>query len=266
MMTVNLSRVVMLFLYSTIALLVFSCKSAKVISDGTVDNRLSSRAVIKSHYQQETDFRTLGGKIKIDYSDGEDSQSFTVSLRMEKDKAIWISAPLGIVKAYITPERVSFYNKLENEYFDGDFSYLSELLGTSVDFDILQNLLLGQAIVDLRADKYTISVTEDNYQLIPKEPGTLYKTLFQVEPKNFKMALQQLSQPLKKRLLEIRYKNYQSLDKSVLPNEIGILAVQENSESTIALEYRNLELNKSISFPYKIPNGFKEIVLVKDEL
>lgn len=251
---------------SIMALLVFSCKSAKVISDGTVDSRLSSKAVIKSHYQQATDFKTLSGKIKIDYSDGEDSQGFTVSLRMQKDKAIWISAPLGIVKAYITPSRVSFYNKLENQYFDGDFSYLSDLLGTEVDFDVLQNLLMGQAIVDLRNEKYIISIFDDTYRLVPKNPGALFKSFFQIEPRNFKMAVQQLSQPLKKRFLQIRYNNYQSIEQRVLPNEIRILAQQEDAENEITLEYRNLELNKSVNFPYKIPKGFKELVLNKDEL
>lgn len=252
--------------FGVAVLFVFSCKSAKVISDGTLDSRLSAKAVIKSHYQQTTNFKTLNGKIKIEYSDGEDSQSFTVSLRMQKDKAIWISAPLGIVKAYITPNRVSFYNKLQNEYFDGDFSYLSELLGTEVDFSIVQNLLLGQSILDLRSEKYSISLAEDTYRLVPKNPGVLYKTLFQIEPKNFKMAVQQLSQPSKKRLLEIRYNNYQSVDQNVLPNEIGILAQQEDTENRIVLEYRNLELNKSMNFPYRIPKGFKEIVLNEDEL
>ena len=130
------------FLYTVLALLVFSCKSAKVVSDGEIDDRLSSKAVIKAHYQNQLNFNTLSGKVKIDYSDGDASQSFTVSLRMKKDEAIWMSAPLGIVKAYITPDRVSFYNKLQNEYFDGDFSYLSDLLGTEVDFSIVQNLLL----------------------------------------------------------------------------------------------------------------------------
>lgn len=261
-----LSRVLKPVLLSTLVLLVFSCKSAKVISDGTVDSRLSSKSVIKSHYQGTTNFKTLSGKIKIDYSDGEDSQGFTVSLRMQKDEAIWISAPLGIVKAYITPTSVSFYNKLENEYFDGDFAYLSELLGTDVDFDVLQNLLLGQAIVDLRAEKYMISIAEDTYRLIPKNPGTLFKSLFQIEPKNFKMAVQQLSQPLNNRFLQIKYNNYQRIEQSVLPNEIGILAQQEDTENKITLEYRNLELNKLMNFPYKIPKGFKEIVLNKDEL
>ena len=172
-----------------------------------------------------------------------------------------MSAPLGIVKAYITPDRVSFYNKLQNEYFDGDFSYLSELLGTEVDFSILQNLLTGQAIVDLRQEKYGIDLFEESYRLTPKLPGTLYKTLFRIEPKNYKMALQQLSQPLKNRLLEISYENYQILNKEILPNEIKIRAITKDNENNIALEFRNIELNGAVNFPYSIPKGFKEIEL-----
>ena len=247
-----------LFLLIAVAV---SCKSTKVVTGGEVDSRLTSKAVIKAHYQNETVFKTLNGRVKIGYSDGEDSQNVTVSLRMEKDKAIWLSAPLGIVKAYITPDRVTFYNKLENEYFDGDFSYLSEILGTEVDFSILQNLLTGQAIIDLRMEKYTMATTTDVYELTPKLVGTLYKTLFRVEPKNFKMALQQLSQPQENRLLEIAYKNYQTIDQEIFPNDIKIQAISKGETNTIELEYRNLELNGPVNFPYKIPSGYKEIEL-----
>lgn len=245
----------------SLGLLVFSCKSSKVISDGSIDERLSAKSVVKAHYQNKLDFKTLSGKVKIDYSDGEDEQSVSVSLRMEKDKGIWMSAPLGIVKAYITPDRVSFYNKMDNEYFDGDFSYLSKLLGTEVDYSIIQNMLLGQALFDLRNEKYDLSIGKENYRLTPKTAGVLYKTLFQIEPKNFKMDLQQLSQPLKKRLLEIKYENYQLVGKEAIPNEVSILAIEENNENRILLEYRNIELNRSVNFPYNIPKGFKEIVL-----
>lgn len=248
-------------MYCALALFAFSCKSTKVISDGSVDSRLSAKSVIKSHYQNKMDFRTISGKVKIDYSDGEDEQSVSVSLRMEKDKGIWMSAPLGIVKAYITPDRVSFYNKLDNEYFDGDFSYLSKLLGTEVDYSIIQNMLLGQALFDLRNEKYDLSVSDETYRLTPKTAGVLYKTLFQIEPKNFKMAVQQLSQPLKKRLLEIKYENYQLVGKEAIPNEVSIVAIEEDNENRISLEYRNIELNRQVNFPYKIPKGFKEIVL-----
>ena len=241
-------------------LFVLSCKSTKIAAEGKIDDKLSAKTIIKNHYKHRTDFKTLSGKMKIDYSDGESTQGVSVSLRMEKDKTIWMSAPLGVVKAYITPTRVSYYNKLENEYFDGDFSYLSNLLGTELDFDKVQNLLLGQALFDLRDRKYMAAVNANTYELKPKNSFDLFKTFFWLEPRNFKMAVQQLSQPLKKRLLEIRYKNYQEIGDQVLPNEISITAIDTDERNTIAIDYRNIELNRPLNFPYKIPKGFKKIV------
>jgi len=243
-----------------------SCKSGKVLTDGTVNKNLPAKTIIKTHYQNEIDFKTLSGKMKIDYSDGSNNQGFSVSLRMEKDNAIWISAPFGIVKAYITPNRVSFYNKLQNEYFDGDFAYLSNILGTELDFEKLQNVLLGQALFNLKEGKYDMSIADKNYQLKPRKVAELFKTLFQIEPKNFKIAKQELSQPLKKRLLEIKYKNYQKINKWVIPNEILITAIDKDLTNTIGIEYRNIEFDRSLNFPYKIPKGFDEIVLKKDDI
>ncbi len=245
-----------------LGLLLFSaCKSSKIVTDGSVSEDLSARAVIKNHYKNALDFKTLSGRLKIDYTDGGSSQSVGVSLRMEKDEKIWLSAPLGVVKAYITPTRVSFYNKLQNEYFDGDFAYLSDLLGTELNFERVQNLLLGQALFDLREERYDLAIKDQTYQLKPENSKELFKLLFQIEPKNFKMATQQLSQPWKKRLLEIRYKDYQNKDAKVIPNAIGIVAIDKNERTIIDILYRNVEFNRPLNFPYKIPKGFDEIVL-----
>lgn len=246
----------------SILLVVFaSCKSTKIITNGEVDANLSSKAVIKSHYANALAFKTISGKMKIDYEDKNASQGFSVSLRMEKDKAIWISATLGVVKAYITPNRVSFYNRLDNTYFDGDFSYLSKLLGTELDFEKVQNLLLGEALLDLRKDKYDVSIASENYELKPKKALDLFKILFQIEPKHYKIGTQQISQPEKGRLLDITYKNYQEIDQKIIPNEINISAIMDGNESIIAIEYKNIEFNRSLKFPYDIPKGFKEIIL-----
>jgi len=154
-----------------------------------------------------------------------------------------------------------YYNKLQNEYFDGDFSYLSNLLGTEVDFEKVQNVLLGQAIFNLQEKRYAVAVREDNYQLKPKSSQALFKTLFEIEPKNFKMAAQQISQPEKDRILDIMYLNYQEIEGNVLPNKIFIKAKAEENTNKIDVSYRNIEFNKPLNFPYKIPKGYKEIVL-----
>ncbi|MEA1786655.1 DUF4292 domain-containing protein [Arenibacter sp. GZD96] len=238
-----------------------ACTSNKVMRDGTINERLSTKAIVRNHYANELNFKTLSGRMKIDYSDGASSQGVSVSLRIEKDKAIWISAPLGMVKAYITPDRVSFYNKLENEYFDGDFSYLSAMLGTELDFQKVQNVLLGQALFDLREDKFAVEISEGNYQLKPININQLFKALYQIEPTHFKMASLVLAQPLKNRMLEIQYKDYQKINQRIAPSDIKINALNGSTQSTIELTYRNLEFNKPLSFPYSIPKGFKEISL-----
>ena len=64
------------FILALIVIFIYSCKGAKVVSDGTIDSRLSAKSVIKAHYQNTFDFKTLSGKVKIDYSNGDSSQGF----------------------------------------------------------------------------------------------------------------------------------------------------------------------------------------------
>jgi hypothetical protein len=252
------NRVVILLL--SMAVLGTSCKGTKSVTGGEVDSRMSAKNIIDNHYSHQPKFKTLSGRVKIDYSNGDGSQGVNVSLRMEKDKVIWMSAPLGVVKAHITPEKVSFYNKLDNEYFEGDFSYLSDLLGTELDFDKVQNLLLGSSVLDLRKEKFTSSVSGENYELKPRKARELFKILLQLEPKNFKIASQEISQPEKARQLQIKY-TYQDISGSVLPEDINIVAAEAKDKTTIDLNFRNLELNKPMNFPYKVPKGFDKITL-----
>lgn len=238
-----------------------SCGSARVIAGGDIDESLSIRSIIRNHEAAEVDFSTLSARVGIDYSDGEDMQSVTVSLRMKRDEVIWLSAPLGVIKVLITPERVSFYNKLNNEYFDGDYGYLNQLLGSEVDFEKLQNLLLGQAIVTLQGRKYDLQYTADSYELKPKPSLDFYKLLLKIEPKYYRLSSQQVARPEEKRLMEVRYTGYQEIQGEVLPDQLHIAAIDHDDRITIGITYRQLELNRDLKFPYKIPKGFNPVAI-----
>ncbi len=238
-----------------------SCKSNKLITEKTTANKLPVKTIVKNHNKNKLDFNTIRGRMKVGYDDGDNSQSHTISFRMEKDKAILLSAPLSIVKVYITPTRVSFYNKWGREYFDGDFSYLSNLLGTELDFDKIQNMLLGQSIFNLEDEKYRASIVDNEYQLKPVKDFDLFKRLFLIESSNYKMKLQQISQPKEGRLLGINYSAYQKIEDRVFPENIVITAEEEQKKVKIEINYRSVEFNQRVSFPYKVPKGYKEIVL-----
>ena len=70
-----------------------------------------------------------------------------------------------MAKALITPSKVSYYEKINNTYFEGDFSMLSNWLGTDLNFNKVQNLLIGEAFDDLREGKYTQTIVENLFRL-----------------------------------------------------------------------------------------------------
>jgi hypothetical protein len=240
--------------------MVFSCKTAKTVSsDGEITSDLSARQLIKNNTKNIANFRTLTARVKADYSSKDESKGTTISLRMEKDKTIWMSAPFSMAKVLITPEKVSFYNKLDNTYFDGDFELLSDFVGTDLDFDKVQNILLGEALYDLKKEEFVASTFEKSYLLQPKNQRDLFEIFYLLNPSHFKMDSQQFTQALENRHLQIDYKNYQEVKKQTLPKNIKIIALESYDETIIDLEYRSVALNEKIRFPFRIPSGYKEI-------
>jgi len=253
-------KLIRIFVFICIAIVVFSCKSTKSLSsNGKLNANMTAKELIKENRNSSARFKTLQAKVKIEYTQDEKSQGYTVNLRMEKDKVIWINSVLGLARVMITPDRVSFYDKINNQYFDGDYRLLSDLLGIDLDFKKVESLLLGEAIFNLKEDKYKLSTQENSYVLQPKEQQSVLELFFLLNPEHFKMDSQQLYQPLKRRILEIDYTSYQKINKQILPENLKIIAVEDTEEVTIDMEYRSVTLNEDLRFPFKIPSGFKEI-------
>ncbi|TYB75684.1 DUF4292 domain-containing protein [Bizionia algoritergicola] len=238
-----------------------SCKSTATLSSGETNLTLSKKEVLKAHHKSSPDFKTMQAKVRVVYTEGTKSQTHTVTLRMETDKAIWINSALNLIRVMITPEKVQFYNKLDNTYFDGDFSYLSDLLGTELDYTKVQNLLLGNAIFELDKNTYNMSVYEDAYLFQPKEQVALFELFYIVNASHFKMNSQQLQQPSESRFLQVDYLNYQIIDKQSLPEQLKIIALEGDDETIIELEIKSVSLNEEVRFPFKIPSGFDKIDL-----
>ncbi|OUR93845.1 deoxyuridine 5'-triphosphate nucleotidohydrolase [Flavobacteriales bacterium 34_180_T64] len=254
--------------YSLLVLLigVLGCKSTKSITNSSaLDSKLSAKQIIRENSKKAAKFKRLQTKVKIAYTQDNKAHNYTVNLRMEKDKTIWISATLGLARAMITPEKVRFYDKINNQYFDGDYTLLSNLLGIDLDFDKVQSLLLGESIYNLKDDTYIASINEVSYILQPKDQKVLLELFLLFNPAHFKMDSQQLYQPLKKRFLQIDYTAYQEIEKQVLPKTMKIIAVENTDEVLIDMEFKSVSLNQELRFPFRIPSGFKEIVLANEK-
>ena len=136
---------------------------------------------------------------------------------------------------------------------------LSEFVGAELDFVKVQNILLGEALYSLNHNEYDASIYEKSYLLQPKNQLELFEIFYLLNPSHFKMDSQQFAQPLENRILQIDYKDYQEVDRQTIPQNIKIIAVESFDETIIDLEYKSVALNNKISFPFRIPSGYKEI-------
>jgi hypothetical protein len=251
------------FIYSIVlGLLLVGCKSPKTLqSSGTLDSRMSVKQIAKNHDKFQSNFTSLQGRLKVEYVQGERSETHTLTLRMGYDHTIWVNAFLNMVRLKITPDRVLFYNKLDRTYFDGDYALISELLGTDLRFENLQNALLGEAIFDINPKAFKKLKHQSAYKLTPKKSNPLFDLLYIINPTYFKLDQQQLSQSLEQNSLNIKYQSYQKIKGLVIPESLSIKATNSNEQTTLNLNLKSVILDQPLRFPFKIPKGFKAIKL-----
>nr|AOE12770.1 deoxyuridine 5'-triphosphate nucleotidohydrolase [uncultured bacterium] len=238
------------------------CKSTKQLkASGILESRMSVKKIIKNHNKFQSNFTTLQGRLKVEMTQGDRSETHTLTLRMGYDNTIWINAFLNMVRVKITPDRVRFYNKLDNTYFDGDYALINSFLGTDLQFENLQNLLLGEALFELESNRFDKTAHPSSYMLTPKQSNELFDLIYLINPTYFKIDSQELRQPTKRNLLNITYQSYQKVDALVLPQKMIITATNSNEQTTLNLNLKSVILGQPLRFPFKIPKGYKAIEL-----
>lgn len=247
-----------LILYLFSSLFIISCGSALTAAD-TANATAKKASVVKAHKNNSTNFKTMQSRLSVRYKDDKQSRNVTVDLRIEQGKQIWMSAKfLGFTaaKVYITPDRVQFYEKLNKRSFDGDFSLISDFLGEPLEYQQLEDLLLGQAVESLQ--QHDFSIADNQYQFAQ---ARLIEKLFKLRPTDFKLSEQSIKKPSEDSYLVITYPEYQEVDKRIIPRELKVDAKRGKRISQVELQFKNVEFNESLSFPFSIPSNSKPMNL-----
>lgn len=242
--------------FVALILFIVSCKSRKAVFSSTADASVSAREVIRSHELQSTlDFETLHIKGSTSVS----IFSIQLDIRIKKDEVILITAraPLmgNVAKTLITPDYVSYYYRPDSEYFEGDYHFLSNWLGMELNFEKVQNLLLGRILEDIKRERLIIDIEDNLYKLSSSNLG-LSKTYY-FRPESFMLAKQVIEQKEENRSASVEYSKHKTHQNNVLPTVISINTLSGRQANEFKIEYKTFEFNTSISFPYEIPQGYK---------
>jgi hypothetical protein len=257
-----------------------SCKNQKKI---TLNNGKcildfkNTRTLTVNLKASEFHFDRIKAKLSIDAVIDSSSNSFTVSLRMKKDSVIWMSlSKIGIegARILITKDSVKFINTLKKQYFSGDFSYLSKLLNTELDFEAIQSLLIGNSVTFYdEAEKIKPGIDNCQYTLGTIRKFKLHKVM--EKGKDLKEAVQSIYLvPETFKIARILFYDFNP-DRS-FDAKFGAFATPENSGNqlfpykmnyvikaqknvTIEIDYDKVQLNEELTFPFKIQDNYERI-------
>ncbi|WP_293872213.1 DUF4292 domain-containing protein [Flavobacterium sp.] len=226
------------------------------------DSVLTSKKIIQNHNSTKNSFSSLYIRSNVKYKDENNSQNVSAEIKIKKDEKILIIIRfLGITmaKALITPTEVKYYEKINGTYFEGNFQSLSQWLGTDLDFNKIQNMLLGQPIINVTIGNYSFTTVEELYKLNAIEDKI--NTSFYFEKEHFFLKKQEFSEPEKARSFEISYPSFQKAAFAVLPTSLLIKAVQAKGTTTIAVDYNSVTFNEDLPFSYSVPDGYDRIFI-----
>jgi hypothetical protein len=235
----------------------------------------NAKTLTTNLHNNEFRFDKVNAKMSVESLIDSSSNSFTVTLRMRRDSVIWMSiSKLGIegARVLITKDSVKLINRISNKYFIGDYAYISKMLNTELDYEMLQSLLVGSSVEFYDEDEkikpgaddcmYTLG-TVRKFKIKKAERGKDLKEPAQsiyMLPGLFKVARIVFYEFNPDRSFDARFDNFEQLeDKQSFPMKMKY-TIKAQKNVNIDITYTKVSLNEEQSFPFKIPDNYERII------
>jgi hypothetical protein len=297
----RMHRSAVLLLIATLTLVLSACKSSeRVAKERAVKNRTAG-FVLKRYNESRFDYDWLGMKVDAEFGTVEESSGFKATIRMRKDSLIWVSITpaLGIemIRVMITPDSLKYLSKIpDNKFFYlGTFEDVNKLVGTSFDFEMLQQLLVGNAIgLEKDEKRFRSEVDGDDYLLIskyrrkvrrvvgvddrklesdtilvnpddPRYQRTMRKnedsedlivSRYWFEAAQFRLIKSVFNDLLRQRTLEVSYSDFQVDGEQFYPAKCRLTISSPMVKQVLNYEITKLSSGKSYEFPFDIPDDY----------
>ncbi len=244
---------------------IVSCAPKKqLVSNAIGTEKRASRAerlhIMSNVVQNQTHFTTFSGRAKSKISINKDTYDVTANVRIERDKAIWISvtALMGVEagRVLITPDSVKVMNRLQGAYIQKPFEYIYQYTSPELGFTSLQDMLVGNVIAQAMGTDTDVSIADGGGVL----RGQANDLLFLIQlAENHKAKLMLLDEADRHQRLEASYTNYTPYTGRLFPNQIHISIAAAGLDIRSEMNYNRVSYDEVLDMPFNIPARYKEI-------
>jgi hypothetical protein len=216
-------------------------------------------ATLMPLWDKQIDFKTFTGKAKMHYEGKGEKHEFTAIIRMKKDQGIWVSVTAlgGIVqvaRVLVTPDSFKLINYLNKEYMVMSVSEAGRVLPAAVDFQVLQNLIIGNV---LKHSGIPSDATEfGGSQMLEMQEADYIQQVTYNKADNTMRSLQVKSVAPGGFEGLIQYGGYGQVEGRTFPANRSVRIVNEGEQHLVDMDYNNASFDKDIDLPFSIPKGY----------
>ncbi len=270
-LVILLSIVVFAFTFS-------SCKTKRQVFHFKNVKPMRAAKVFDNVNFRKFRYQTLSLKFSATYEKENESQSFSGTLRIMRDSAIWISIvpALGIEAAriLITPDSVKFINRINSTYYLGNYNYFRNLTKMDLDFNLLQSVLSNEMFFYTRTSddddiKGYKSYTDSNLYVLQslkerklqrkvkkKKTDDLIFIEVAVLPEIFKIVHVFANDLEYQKSLDVTYSDFENVEDQLFPMTAKFVIKNKEEVIKFNLSYTKATLNKKLDYPFSVPEKY----------
>ena len=251
-----------IILVITVAVLT-SCSTSKKVTKSPAKGAETISFETKSNAEfliNNLDYHTFSGRAKAKVEFGKENQDVTMHVRIQRNKAIWISITgtfLNVegVRLLITSDSVKIMNKLQGEYIAKPFAYIHKYTGEGVSFGVLQDLLVANVSSDLlRTDQMTAAQATDDVQLVGVKDDLSFQYSLNTK---YRPRVIRLTAIGSTQSLESYYSSFNNVTGYNFPQNQSVKINTPSFQANVILNYNKFEFNQELEMPFTVPAKYK---------
>lgn len=270
------SKYINILIIALTTFIVFACgNSQDLVERGDLKNRSDKELREILFEKSNIGYHFFYAKINVDIVDSKQSQSFKTNLKLNVDTACGgtLNAAAFVFGGYmVNQDSVMFKVKGKKCYVAEPLSYVSNLFGAELEFELIQQLILGLPFGLDEETKYVQLKADDHYVLSTHKKGK-YKKLEQDKLKEEdandifiqyhiggqSLALDAINvqAPADSVAIDITFLERIEEEGHSFPGKTEIKIVHPKDSVFISLEYGSIKLNEKRSISFNIPDSYE---------
>jgi len=224
----------------------------EVVADKKADN-------LRLLTSNDLTFHTLSLKGKANLDVNGSANNVGMTIRMEKDKVIWMSATsiLGeVARVLITPDSIKVRNNFQSVYLQKPFSYMHTSTNNQVDFKVLQAIFSGNTVEKFMTLKSDLDLENGIWVVKGRQEYLSYQLLFNTL---LKVAETNLNDVNSGQALKVVYGDYQKVSEGLFPSSMKLSSMSGTKKINLNLDFSKIECNVPVEFPFSVPKKYEVI-------